>query len=120
MSSNLSDGADLAGSAVSIADSDDNKLLVLDIHRPAERYVRAVVTRGTADATIDGVIAILYGPRAPAGQSGFDRGRDRDARLTGRRDGVMFGCAYRPELSPGPASTLTNQLRFETPTESCH
>jgi hypothetical protein len=30
---------------------------------PAERYVRAVVTRGTADATIHGVIAILYGPR---------------------------------------------------------
>ena len=63
MSSNLSDAADLAGSAVSIANSDDNKLLVLDIHRPAERYVRAIVTRGTADATIDGVIAILYGPR---------------------------------------------------------
>ena len=61
--SNLSDAADLAGTAQSIADTDDNKLLVLDIHRPAERYVRAVVTRGTADATIDGVIAILYGPR---------------------------------------------------------
>ena len=61
--SNLSDAADLAGSAIAIADSDDNKLLVLDIHRPVERYVRAVVTRGTADATIDGVIAILYGPR---------------------------------------------------------
>jgi hypothetical protein len=61
--SNLSDAADLAGSAIAIADSDDNKLLVLDIHRPAERYVRAVVARGTADATIDGVIAIQSGPR---------------------------------------------------------
>jgi len=61
--SNLSDAADLVGTAVSMADSDDNKLLVLDIHRPAERYVRAVVTRGTADATIDGVIAIQYGAR---------------------------------------------------------
>jgi hypothetical protein len=37
--------------------------LVLDIHRPADPYVRAVVTRGTADATIDGVIAIQYGAR---------------------------------------------------------
>ena len=61
--SNLSDAADLVGTAVSMTDSDDNKLLVLDIHRPAERYVRAVVTRGTADATIDGVIAIQYGAR---------------------------------------------------------
>jgi len=60
---NLSDAADLAGTAVSIADAEDNELLVLDIYRPAERYVRAVVTRGTADATIDGVIAIQYGPR---------------------------------------------------------
>ena len=60
---NLSDAADLAGTAVSIADAEDNELLVLDIYRPGERYVRAVVTRGTADATIDGVIAIQYGPR---------------------------------------------------------
>ena len=34
-----------------------------DLFRPAERYVRAVVTRGTADAVIDGVIAIQYGTR---------------------------------------------------------
>ena len=60
---NLSDAADLAGTAVSIADTEDNELLVLDIYRPAERYVRAVVTRGTADAVIDGVIAIQYGAR---------------------------------------------------------
>ena len=66
---NLSDAADLAGTAVSIADTEDNELLVLDIYRPAERYVRAVVTRGTADAVIDGVIAIQYGPRVlPATQ----------------------------------------------------
>jgi hypothetical protein len=65
--SNLSDAADLTGTAVSMADSDDNKLLVLDIHRPAERYVRSVVTRGTADATIDGVIAIQYGARVLPG-----------------------------------------------------
>ena len=61
--SNLSDAADLAGTAISIADSDDNKLLVVDVNRPSERYVRAVLTRGTGDATIDGVVAIQYGPR---------------------------------------------------------
>ena len=60
---NMSDAADLEGSAVAMIDPDDNTLLVLEIHRPAERYVRAVVTRSTGDSTIDGVIAIQYGPR---------------------------------------------------------
>lgn len=63
LQSNLSDAADLAGTALAITDAADNKLLVLDVFRPAERYVRPVVTRGTADAVIDGVIAIQYGPR---------------------------------------------------------
>lgn len=54
------DQADLAGSLVSVPDSASNKLAVLDIGRPQERYVRPVVTRGTANAVIDGVIAILY------------------------------------------------------------
>ena len=69
LQANLSDAADLAGAALAIADTADNKLLVLDVFRPAERYVRAVVTRGTADAVIDGVIAIQYGARVlPATQ----------------------------------------------------
>ncbi len=63
----LSDGtdmADLEGSAVGpMADADSNELLILDVYRPAERYVRCVVDRDTANAVIDGVIAILYGPR---------------------------------------------------------
>ena len=63
LQANLSDAADLAGTALAIADTDDNKLLVLDLFRPAKRYVRAVVTRGTADAVIDGVVAIQYGTR---------------------------------------------------------
>jgi hypothetical protein len=69
LQANLLDAADLAGAALAIADTADNKLLVLDVFRPAERYVRAVVTRGTADAVIDGVIAIQYGARVlPASQ----------------------------------------------------
>ena len=39
LQANLSDAADLA---LAIADAADNKLLVLDVFRPAERYVRAV------------------------------------------------------------------------------
>lgn len=58
---NLSDAADLAGSLVGpFADGDSNKALILDVFKPQERYVRAVVNRATANAVIDGVIAIQY------------------------------------------------------------
>lgn len=68
--SNLSDAADLAGSAVGpLADTDGNKILALDVHKPEERYVRCVVDRGTANAVIDGIIAIQYcGRKAPLSQ----------------------------------------------------
>ena len=61
-----SDGTftDLDGTKVGDAgDDDDNQLLVLDVKHLTERYVRCVVSRGTADAVIDGMIAIRYGPR---------------------------------------------------------
>jgi hypothetical protein len=41
-------------------DGDSNKCLVVDVFRPRNRYIRARVQRGTANATIDCVIAILY------------------------------------------------------------
>ncbi len=59
--SDASDMADLANTKVGpLADGDSNKLLVLDVIKPVERYVRCVVSRGTANAVIDGVIAIQY------------------------------------------------------------
>lgn len=59
-----SDMADLEGSAVGpLADADSNKMLVAEVYRPRERYVRCVVDRGVANAVIDGVLAELYGPR---------------------------------------------------------
>lgn len=65
--SNLSDAADLAGTSITVADTDDNKVAVLDIYRPQERYVRVAVLRATQNATVDGVIAIRYkGRKAPA------------------------------------------------------
>jgi len=68
--SDLSDAADLAGTATGpLADADGNKLLCLDVYRPQERYVRCVVDRGTANAVIDGVIAIQYaGSKLPISQ----------------------------------------------------
>lgn len=61
--SNMSDAADLAGTAIAVADDDDNQIVIHDIYRPRERYLRATVDRGTQNATVDGQIAILYGPR---------------------------------------------------------
>lgn len=60
---NGSDGADLAGTSVSVADGDDNKVAILDIYRPTDRYVRPVVLRATQNATVDGIIAIQYNGR---------------------------------------------------------
>jgi hypothetical protein len=42
------------------ADADSNKVLVLDVFRPLTRYVRPTINRGTANAVINSVIAILY------------------------------------------------------------
>jgi hypothetical protein len=55
--------ADITGSGSGdMADDDDNQCVVLDIYKPVERFVRAVVTRGVANAVIDGVFALQYGP----------------------------------------------------------
>ena len=59
-----SDMADLEGSLhTALADADGNKCLVTDLFRPQKRYVRCVVRRGTANAVIDGALALLYSPR---------------------------------------------------------
>jgi hypothetical protein len=58
--SNLSDAADLAGTAV-LLDATKTQM-VLDVYRPEERYVRCQVVRGTS-TVIDSVWAIQYGAR---------------------------------------------------------
>lgn len=56
-----SDGySDLEDSAVDVADDDDNQIVVHDLIRPAKQYVRLVVDRGTQNAVVDGVFAVLY------------------------------------------------------------
>lgn len=54
--------AELTGSAsfTAAASDADSKVLVLDVHAPRERYVRAVLERGTANAVVDGIIAVQY------------------------------------------------------------
>ena len=38
----------------------DNKMMILDLHRPRARYVFASLTRTTANAVVDGILAVLY------------------------------------------------------------
>lgn len=65
--SGLSDAADLAGSSVTMAITDDGKSVILDIYKPLKRYIRPVVLRsGATGAVIDDVVAIQYGPRVKA------------------------------------------------------
>jgi hypothetical protein len=59
LDSGCSDCADLAGTGQTIADTDDDKTFYIDLRRPLERYVRVVVVRGTANATV-GATYIQY------------------------------------------------------------
>lgn len=66
----VDDWTDIQGSATAaLADTDGNKLLVIHLMRPTKRYVRAVLDRGTANAVLDGIIAILGYPD-PSSTSG--------------------------------------------------
>ena len=61
--SNMSDAADLEGTGQTVADTDDEKTFYIALHKPRERYVRLVVSRGTANATVASAIYWQYGPR---------------------------------------------------------
>lgn len=54
--------AALTGTATFTAGASDadSKAMILDVIRPVERYVRAVLSRGTANAAVDGILAIQY------------------------------------------------------------
>lgn len=60
---NSSFSAISSSSTSAMADGDSNKLLAATINRPANRYVRAVIDRGTANAVVDGVVAFQYNSR---------------------------------------------------------
>lgn len=46
-----------------LADTDGNKLLILEVCEPQERYVRFTLDRGTANAVLDSMVVLLYRPR---------------------------------------------------------
>ena len=61
--SNGSDAVDITGASAASADTMSNKLLVVEVKYPTKRYVRFVLTRATANAVVDGVLAIPWGAR---------------------------------------------------------
>lgn len=72
--SNLSDGAYKATTATITADATnaDNKLLVLDIVKPGNRYVRPDLVRATANIPVESIIAIKYNSKAVPITQGAD------------------------------------------------
>lgn len=62
--SNLSDAADLLGTAQSIADDDDNEVYCIDLWQPRERYVRLYVDKDTSNACAESAVYIQYKGRA--------------------------------------------------------
>lgn len=67
------DYTDLTGSSQTIADTDDDKLVYVDVMRPGKRYLKMVVTRGTQNATIGGIVAVQYQKRMMP-QAGITQG----------------------------------------------
>ena len=57
----FSDGAALAGTGITVADTGDNKTVFVEVKKPVHRYARLTVKRATQNATIGGALAILYG-----------------------------------------------------------
>jgi hypothetical protein len=54
-----SNWSDYADSDFTVYDSEDNLLALIEIIKPIHRYVRLYIDRATANAVIDGVIAII-------------------------------------------------------------
>lgn len=59
--SNMGTAADLAGTGQTVADTDDEDTFYIDLYRPAERYVRVVVDRGTQNAVVASATYFQYG-----------------------------------------------------------
>lgn len=55
--------SDLEGSSVTVADDQDDKVCVVEVHKPTKRYLKLIVSRATQNSVVDGIIALKYGPR---------------------------------------------------------
>ena len=60
----MADLADTGADYTATATDADSKFLQTDIIKPEKRYLRPVLTRGTANAAVNSIIALLHKPRA--------------------------------------------------------
>lgn len=73
--SDMSDGADLAGTSQTVADDKDGKVFAIDLRRPKERYVRLIAKRATQNSTVSATY-VLYDLRrkgTPSVTGGLER-----------------------------------------------
>jgi hypothetical protein len=47
-----------------IKNDDDNKVILIEVYRPRNRYVRPIINRATENVTVDGVIALTFQNRS--------------------------------------------------------
>ena len=66
------DFSDLEGTGIDIADDDDDKIFVSELYKPTKRYVRIVVARATANATLRAATYIQYKARSAPVTQGTD------------------------------------------------
>lgn len=60
----------IGSAAANNADTDDNKLLVLETYKPPRRYVKVITTRATGNVTPLALVAILFNAKdVPVTQS---------------------------------------------------
>ena len=59
----VTDAADLLGTSVTVADTDDNQVAIVEIYKPRERYLRVVTKRATQNSVVDFAIAELWGAK---------------------------------------------------------
>ena len=63
----VADGwSDVASSSVTVADDDDNQMVIIDVYKPGKRYLEAIIDRGTANAVVDFMLVELYNPDTAA------------------------------------------------------
>ena len=55
--------ADLEGTGITIAGTDDDQLFMIEVYRPRERYVRLYVDKDASNACAESAIYVLYGPK---------------------------------------------------------
>lgn len=85
--SNGSDLATIAGQAgAQVITGDGNSLVVLEVHRPAGRYVQLNLIRGVANITIESVVAILSNAKGPLPEA-------PDATVITACSGLLYGGA---------------------------